>query len=528
MASDAKELALMSKDMELSVEDKDALKLEAALGHKQVLSRGFGLFSLTSLGIIIANAWSLTGGTIVVAIGNGGPMAVLYGLILVTIFYTLISASLAELVSSIPSSGGVYHWASVTAGPRYGRVVGWYAGFLNLCGWLLSAASISSTLGTELVALYQLSYPEVEWKSWQVFIAYQIVNWMCCCIVIFANRHLPLINKIAFYLSMGGLFTTIMVLAIMSRGRRASDNFVWREYTDLSGWNNDGLCFILGLINAAFAVGTPDCQSHVAEEIPEPEKNVPKGIMIQIGTSFITAFAYLIALFYSINDIELVFDSQSQFPTSEIYRQATGSTPGALGLTAVLFLATFPTLIGTLITGGRTFWTLSRDNAAPFGDYFTKISPTFGSPLRATIAVSVVTTCLGAIQVGSTTAFSALIGSYIVLSTLSYAGAILPHVLTGRKTIVPGPFHLGRAGFAINIISLLYIAVTVVFFCFPFAMPVEAGNMNYTSVIVSGFVVLITFWWFVHGTGNYEGPKYYKEAAKQLADSGSIGNSELR
>ena len=58
-------------------------------------------------------------------------------------------------------------------------------------------------------------------------------------------------------------------------------------------------------------------------------------------------------------------------------------------------------------------------------------------------------------------------------------------------------------------------------------MPVEAGNMNYTSVIVSGFVFLITVWWFVHGTRNYEGPKYYKEAAKQFADSGSAVMSEL-
>jgi len=54
MALDTKELVLKAKDKELSVEDKDALKLEAALGHKQALSRGFGLFSLTSLGIVIA------------------------------------------------------------------------------------------------------------------------------------------------------------------------------------------------------------------------------------------------------------------------------------------------------------------------------------------------------------------------------------------------------------------------------------------------------------------------------------------
>lgn len=40
--------------MEKSDVQVDAVRLEAALGHKQELTRGFGLFSLTALGIIIA------------------------------------------------------------------------------------------------------------------------------------------------------------------------------------------------------------------------------------------------------------------------------------------------------------------------------------------------------------------------------------------------------------------------------------------------------------------------------------------
>lgn len=438
---------------------------------------------------------------------------------MVTVFYTCISASLSELASSIPSAGGVYHWASITAGPKYGRAIGWYAGWLNMAGWLMSASSISSILGNELVAMYLLNNPEIEWQPWHVFIAFQCVNWMCCCIVIFGNKFLPLFNKFALWISVVGLVISILVLSIMpsKNGKGyATSASVWTEYTDLSGWNNDGICFLLGLINAAFAVGTPDCQSHLAEEINEPEKNVPKGIMLQIGSSFVTAFAYLIALFYSINDMEAVLNSTNNFPTAEIYFQATGSNKGAIGLTAVLFLATFPTLVGTLTTGGRTFWALSRDDAAPFSNYFRKVSPTFNSPLRATVAVSCVTSCLGCIYVGSTTAFSALITSYIVLSTLSYACAILPHILTARKTIVPGPFHLGKWGWPINIASMIYIAVTVVLFCFPFVMPESPKNMNYTIVISGGLIVFISIWWFIRGKneGVYKGPKYFKEAAE--------------
>lgn len=258
---------------------------------------------------------------------------------------------------------------------------------------------------------------------------------------------------------------------------------------------------------------------NVSSPVPKPEYKVPQGIMLQMFTAFSTAFVYLIALFYSIHDLDAILNSsRTYFPTADIYVQATGSHAGAIGLTCLLFLATFPTLIGTLVTGGRMWWSLARDNATPFPSFFAQVHPTLNSPVRATVAMSFMVTCLGCIYVGSTTAFQALISSFIVLSTLSYAGAILPHVLTGRRNIVPGPFHMGRTlGFAVNIVALVYIFVTVVFFCFPFVLPVTAQNMNYTSVITVGLMALVGLWWVVQGFRRYEGPKYSMEAARKLA-----------
>lgn len=178
----------------------DDARLEAALGHKLELKRHFDLVSLVSLGIVIAkyvkhkasrlysllicsrSAWALTGGTIVAALQDGGPMAILYGLILVSVFYTLISASLSELASSMPSAGGVYYWASVS-NQEYGRFVGFLTGYLNACAWLLSAASISSMLGNEVVVMYMLLNPGSQWHSWQVFSSFSncslgyVVQW---------------------------------------------------------------------------------------------------------------------------------------------------------------------------------------------------------------------------------------------------------------------------------------------------------------------------------------------------------------
>jgi len=41
----------------------------------------------------------------------------------------MIAACIAEMASAIPSSAGVYHWASVTGGARFGKVIGFYAGW---------------------------------------------------------------------------------------------------------------------------------------------------------------------------------------------------------------------------------------------------------------------------------------------------------------------------------------------------------------------------------------------------------------
>lgn len=497
----------------------DEVRLESALGHKQELSRNFGLWSLTSLGIVIANSWASTGGTIVAALQNGGPMAVLYGLILVSVFYTTISASLAELASSMPSAGGVYYWSSVLSRSR-GRAAGFFTGYLNACAWLLSASSMSSMLGNEGVAMYLLKYPTVKWHSWQVFIVFQVVNWTCCAIVCLGNRFIPLLNRIALTLSMCGLVTTVVVLTVMPK-QHASSAQVWTEYHNNTGGWSDGVCFMTGLLNAAFAVGVPDCISHLSEEVPKPEIKVPQGIMLQMLTAFVTSFVYLIALFYSIQDLDAVLTSNiGFFPTAEIYRQATGSNAGAIGLIAVLFLATFPTLIGTFVTGGRMWWSLARDNATPFSNYFAQVHPTLNCPVRATVAMSALVTCLGCIYIGSTTAFQALISSFIVLSSLSYFGAIFPHVLSGRGNMVPGPFYMGqKLGMAVNIVSLLYILVTVIFFCFPLVLPATVQNMNYTSVIVVGLMVLTSFWWAFRGRHQYHGPQYSFEAAERLATS---------
>jgi amino acid transporter len=79
----------------------------------------------------------------------------------------------------------------------------------------------------------------------------------------------------------------VVVICIAALPKTHSTNaFVWREYTNMTGWPT-GVSFILGLVGPAFAIGTIDSSTHMAEEIPNPSRNIPKTILIQWAGSFL-------------------------------------------------------------------------------------------------------------------------------------------------------------------------------------------------------------------------------------------------
>ena len=171
----------------------------------------------------------------------------------------------------------VYHWASVTAG-KHGRVCGFFAGWWNFLGWLLALASICQIVGALLVSMYGAFHPEFEALQWHVFVAFLATTWISCAIVLLANRLMPMIEGLGGFFTIAGVFITVIVCAAMPtvNGKgHASNSFVWHDWVNKTGYSSDGFAFLLGMLNGAFTVGTPDITSHLAEEIP---KYVPRSV----------------------------------------------------------------------------------------------------------------------------------------------------------------------------------------------------------------------------------------------------------
>lgn len=438
------------------------------------------------------------------------PPGVLYEFIVVSIFYFIVAACIAELASAIPSSGGVYHWATITPGRKYGRLIGYLAGYWNYFAWIFGAASMSFIFSNTIVQMYALTHADYVPQPWHVFVTYIIATWIACLAVCFFNSAMPHLNKLGIFFILAGFIITLIVVTVMpgrdGRPGHASSSFVWSEWQADIGYPN-GFVFLAGMLNGAYSIGTPDVAAHLAEEIPNPARNVPLAIGFQMVIGFVTGLAYLIAIMYAINDYDALFESS--YPIAEIYRQATGSAAGAIGLLMLVLLCIGICIAGTYITAGRQLWTLARDRATPFHGRVSRIHPRLNMPFLATILSGILVTVLGCIYVGSTTAFNAFVGSFVVMSSSSYIAAILPNLLTGRKNIVYGPFNLnkGYLGFVLNGIASAYMMVWFVIYCFPFALPTEAGSMNYASLIWGGLTIFVVVWWFIGARKGYEGPK---------------------
>lgn len=108
-----------------------------------------------------------------------------------------------------------------------------------------------------------------------------------------------------------------------------------------------------------------------------------------------------------------------------------------------------------------------------------------------------------------------MVTACIVLLYVSYAIPIICLLVKGRNNIPHGPFWLGPFGLCANIVLLTWTAFTIIMYSFPYAMPVEASNMNYVSAVYAAVALIMAVDWFVRGRRSYRGPELRKIAAEE-------------
>jgi choline transport protein len=122
---------------------------------------------------------------------------------------------------------------------------------------------------------------------------------------------------------------------------------------------------------------------------------------------------------------------------------------------------------------------------------------------------ALLTAIICVINIASSVAFNAIVSLTIAGLFISY---LIPITLLAIKRItdpssIPwGPWKLGRFGLLVNIFSVAFLMVSVVFSFFPPLVPVTLESMNWSCLVFSGAVLLGLVFYIVSGRKVYRGP----------------------
>lgn len=492
----------------ISIQDSD----HDALGYKQELKRNLSMLTALGLGasIIAAPLGLCTSASF--ALINGGTITYFFGWLLLSLISICIAASLGEIASVYPTSGGVYVWTAHLAPKRFSSISSFIIGWVSLVANLLLCLSIAFGEAQLIMAAISL-FRDNQWapESWHVVLMHFAIMIVSCWINAWGIRGnlLESINTFSIYWTGATAIIICIVVLAMSNDKRTAQE-VFGQWKNASGWT-DGWSFFVGLLTPAYVLTGYGTLCYLADEVCNPQQAVPRAMVGCVFAASLTGFIFIIPLsFVFPKDLSVILNTAAGQPLPAAFSIATQSAGGAFGLLFLILIIGLMASIGSLTVASRCFWSFSRDNGVPLARIWSKVDKFHQMPLNALIMVTIIISLLGCIYLGNSGAFNAFTGAATILLGISYVTCVAMSLFDGRKQMVGAPWSLGRAGYAINSVALVWVLFSIILFCFPTTKEVDASSMNYASVVVVFFTCVATIWYFVAARRLYKVSKAIK------------------
>ena len=134
------------------------------------------------------------------------------------------------------------------------------------------------------------------------------------------------------------------------------------------------------------------------------------------------------------------------------------------------------------------------------------------------------TVLLSLINIGSTTAFNALISLATFALYISYGFPIVLLVIRRFRgqNIEFGPWSMGRFGLFTNLVAIAFCTFLTIFLPFPTIIPVTAQNMNWAVVVFAAVMLFAVTNWYVVGKTRFVGPIQEVSLNDQGSDSSGV------
>jgi len=444
--------------------------------NSQGLIRGIGLKSATALviaNIIGAGIFTSTGFQ-AGALGHPGYIFLLW--IVGGLLAFCGALCYAELGAAMPRAGGEYVYLRET----YGLYLGFMSAFVSLfAGFAAPIASALKSLVRYLTHFFPaLATEPVLWGFINVNDLIAIgFAWMLVAIHLRGVRGGIRFNDLITLFKLSGIILIVLAAAAIGKGQLSNMTYVSPSYGALSLADKWG-AFANSLIFVMFCYSGWNASAYVAGEIKNPQKNLPRSLLL--GTAIVVALylALNAVYFYGANVDALA----NKVEVGLIASSALFGGAGATLVTTVLSISLIASASAMTIAGPRVYYALGQD-FSPF-KIFARTSNSTGAPAASLLLQGIITSAM--ILSGRVDQIQQYVGFTLTLFASIAISCLI--VLRFRRPQMARPFR----AWGYPITPLLFLAISVWAMIWNFrGRPVES-ILSLVTVFVGGMIFYAT------------------------------------
>ncbi|SMN19345.1 similar to Saccharomyces cerevisiae YKL174C TPO5 Protein involved in excretion of putrescine and spermidine [Maudiozyma saulgeensis] len=473
------------------------------LSRSSVIGLGFGLMSPV-LGMCTSMA---------IGLKNGGPLTIIPGFIISGICIWFCSLSLGEIVSKFPME---IHVGSAMLAPESIKLAAsWYTGWLMLIGNWTMSTSITFAGAQLTISLILMTNKDLISEThliWYTVIVFYLVVTIVGVINLKFARFIEIINKVCVIWIIYAIIFIDILLLIFHRGKYRSLKYALFHFDNsLSGYSNAFISFLIGFQQSNFTLQGFSMLPALADEVNAPEKDIPRAMSTSVLISAFSGVIFLIPIMIILPDVENLFNENNYniLPIVNIFVKSTDSMIVSFFLVLMILGNLFFSGIGSITTSSRAVYSFSRDHAIPRHDLWTFVKPESQSkvPVNSVLLSMAISYILGLLALFSTAAFNAFIGAAVLCLC---SGTCIPLILVlfrRRRVLKNAPVKIRyKLGWGINIISILWLLLSMFSVCMPISVPVTVRSMNYAIMVYILCLICITGLYFKWGKYNFNLP----------------------
>jgi amino acid transporter len=497
-------------------------ELLAKLGYKQELRRGWSAFSNFAISFSIISVLAGCFTSFGQAFNNGGPVAISIGWPVISCLILCVAFSMSELASSMPTSGGIYYWASKLGGPGWG----WFTGWFNLLGLIACVASVDYAAASflqYLLGLYNVDFifnfasANVHYDAHVVFALFALILIIHGLINVFSSHLVSMFTNISVWWHVVGVAVIVIVLiAVPSHHASVSYVFTKRYFGSFGHSMYWFYVLPLGFLLTMYTITGYDASAHVSEETYGANESAPKGVWRSVFYSAVIGWILLLALTFAVQQKDLSKISSAGFPSLAILSTALSSAAAKL----VILIST----IGQLFCGmacvtscSRMTFAFSRDGAIPGHGLWRRLgsnrTPTYAVLFVCVFALIITIPAFFPNSAGYPVAFFAVTSLTVIGLYIAYTIPIFLRWRMGDR-FETGSWTLGSKYKWVNLIAIVWVGLCVIIFCLPVTDPGAVffkkgfswGDVNYAPLITIAVMAVVTIWYLGWARHTFKGP----------------------